>query len=141
MRALIDPDSLPPVPPPVRVTLTETLSPDNLDSQHLEILNLAVSNLLRTEVVEFTLARIVAGSPTHVSFAQSHFGTPKGHPVEAHEHLCTGSLEKTREFRCALSIMSLRFSPALLQGYQDSKPNSRAFCLRLVEMLLQPEKS
>ncbi|KAI1735729.1 hypothetical protein F4680DRAFT_434330 [Xylaria scruposa] len=135
MRARIDPDSLPPVPPPVRATLAETLPPENLNMQHLEILNLALSNLLRTEVAEFTLAQIIDGLPTRSSFSQSHFGTPKDHPVAAHEGLCPGSLEKILEFRSAFDVMSLRFSPALLQGYQDAEANSRAFCLRLVEIL------
>ncbi|KAI0521166.1 hypothetical protein F5B22DRAFT_597948 [Xylaria bambusicola] len=135
MRARISPEDLPPVPPPVRATLAETLPPDNLDSEHLDILNLAISNLLRTKLAEFTLAQIVDGLPTCSSFAQFHYGAPDGHPAIEHENLCPGALEKVREFRLAFHVTSLRFSPALLQGYQDAQPNTRAFCLRLVEML------
>lgn len=97
------PEELPPVPPPVRATLAETLPPNNLDSDHLDCLNLAMSNLLQSEATEFTLAQIVDGLPTHLSFAESHYGAPLGHPVREHEDLCPDALDKTREFRYGLT--------------------------------------
>ncbi|KAI1331896.1 hypothetical protein F5Y16DRAFT_359527 [Xylariaceae sp. FL0255] len=131
----MDPGSLPPVPPPVRATLGETAPLENLDSVHLEAFNLALSNLLHTEVAEYTLAQIVDGLPTRLSFSQSHRWSPLDHPALSHENICSGALEKTLQARADLNIQSLRFNPALLEHFQDEPRESRGFHLRLIEML------
>ncbi|KAI1362412.1 hypothetical protein F5Y08DRAFT_312047 [Xylaria arbuscula] len=136
MRARLSPEDLPPVPPAVRATLAETLPPDGLDAEHLDILTLAMSNILRTEVAEFTYAQIVDGSPTSLEFQLSHRWPPKDHPVREHKTLCPGAREKTCKLRSEFQITSLRFSPELLRGYQDAQPGTRDFNLRLVEMLV-----
>ncbi|KAI1260612.1 hypothetical protein F5Y18DRAFT_420061 [Xylariaceae sp. FL1019] len=124
------------MPPPVRANLAETLPPDNLDTEHLETLTLALSNLLRSDVAEFTLAQIVDGFPTLSSFGQSHFvELSSDHPLSAHESLCPGVVERTREFRSAFDTRSLRFSPEVLQGFQNEMPGTNRFQFRLIEML------
>ncbi|KAI0145631.1 hypothetical protein GGR57DRAFT_480146 [Xylariaceae sp. FL1272] len=136
MRALISEDSRPPIPPPVRANLAETLPPDNLDPEHLETFTLALTNLLRSDVTESTFAQILDGFPTLSSFGQSHFvELSSDHPLTGHESLCPGAVEKMREFRSTFDIRCLRFSPMALQGFQNEIPSSRSFHFRLIELL------
>ncbi|KAI1868788.1 hypothetical protein JX265_006767 [Neoarthrinium moseri] len=135
MRARLEGDYLA-LPPPERGEQTETLSPENLDGEHLNALTTALDHLLRTELAEFTYAQIIDGYPTTDSFHQFdwHPDLPD-HPVKLHTSLCDGVLEQARAFRAAFDPLSLRFKPCTLQAFQDQTLGSQPFHLRLFELL------
>lgn len=81
---------------------------DALEEHHRSVFRRALSNLLATEVAEFTYAQILDGLPTVESQNESH-PRLEGHPVYEldHRELCAGSLDKAREFRA-------HFDPSVL---------------------------
>ncbi|KFA72690.1 hypothetical protein S40288_03393 [Stachybotrys chartarum IBT 40288] len=73
---------------------------DFLDDAHRKILERAITRVLSTEIAEATYAQIVDGLPLSTVASESSHGVPyHGHPIwRAHQELCPGVLEKTREF-------------------------------------------
>lgn len=113
MRARLE-EPLTPVPfvPGPRAPITETHSPEHLDPDHLDALRLALSNLLATDVAEFTYAQIIDGLPTTWSFYDFHsLYDTDDHPAQLHENLCEGVMDRVYKFRSAFDPLSLRFEP------------------------------
>lgn len=67
MRARLEGDYVT-LPPPIPADVTDTMSPENLDSQHLGALKGALNVVLHTDLAEFTYAQIADGLPTLSSF-------------------------------------------------------------------------
>lgn len=88
---------------------------DALEKTHQNALRRALSNLLATEVAEFTYAQIIDGLPTVESQDESY---PRldGHPVHEldHRELCEGSLDRAREFRARFNPSDLLFKEQVL---------------------------
>ena len=134
MRALQEGQTGPlePFAPGPRAPLTETHSPEHLDSDHLEALRLALSNLLSTDVAEFTYAQIIDGLPTSSTFFEFHtLHKIKDHPVQGHLDLCEGVLDRVREFRSAFELRLLRFEPHV----SSADPVTIVFFLRHLMIL------
>ncbi|KAF5017839.1 hypothetical protein F66182_10210 [Fusarium sp. NRRL 66182] len=108
-----------------------------VDQDHREAFCRAFSNLLSTEIAEFTYAQILDGLPTEDSLLE---GSPyiEGHPVFelGHAKVCEGHLEKVREIRALLNPSALPFDKHLLECFQNTIPNSKDFHLRLVELVV-----
>ena len=95
-----------------RALLTETRSPEHLDPGHFEALRLALSNLLATDVAEFTYAQIIDGLPTTSSFYDFHsLYDTDDHPAQLHPTLCDGVMDRVYKFRSAFDPLSLKFEP------------------------------
>lgn len=82
------------------------LSLADLDKKHRELLVRAVTRILSTEIAEITYAQITDGLPTgdvaYDARYEPYSNLDHGgiHPIDhAHDELCPGMLEKTREFR------------------------------------------
>ncbi|CAM1503228.1 Fc.00g080040.m01.CDS01 [Cosmosporella sp. VM-42] len=112
-------------------------TPDLLDDAHKHIFERALLNLLSSDAAERTYAQILDGLPTEQSLDDSYVFM-KGHPVYElkHTQICEGFLEKAREFRAQFNISQLRFEKSLLRAYQNTKPNTEAFNLRLIELVV-----
>lgn len=72
-----------------------------LAGAHYDAITRAISNILSTEIAEMTYAQIIDGLPlASVVKDSANGGLPDGHPInKSHKELCSGVLEKTREFR------------------------------------------
>ncbi len=121
MRSLITDDEAPTVPPPVRALVTDTLTPENLDLEHLQSLSKALSRILATEVAEFTFAQIIDSSPTYRSFMDFHFSPPviDDWPIRLHEALCNGAVEKFQTLRSSFHPLALKFEPQVRHSKQN----------------------
>ncbi|KAF7563701.1 hypothetical protein G7046_g391 [Stylonectria norvegica] len=112
-------------------------SPDALCQRFSQPFLQALSNILATDVAEFTYAQILDGLPTVQSLTES-FSYIRGHPVLEMNHagLCEGYLEKARDFRSQFDPSHLRFEPSLLDAFQKTTPGSKTFNLRLIELVV-----
>ncbi|KAF7563632.1 hypothetical protein G7046_g454 [Stylonectria norvegica] len=108
-----------------------------LDEDHRKPLDRAVSNLLGTDIAEFTYAQILDGLPTEKSLRES-FAVVKDHPVytKHHAEICPGFLDKARKFRAQFTTDQLRFQSKPLIAFQDAPSKSNAFQLRLIELVV-----
>lgn len=90
---------------------------DALEEHHQTVFRRALSNLLATEVAEFTYAQILDGLPTVASQNESH-PRLEGHPVYEldHRELCEGSLDRAREFRARFDHSVLLFKEQVVMS-------------------------
>lgn len=71
-----------------------------LDNAHQQALNRAVKNIISSPVAEETFAQIVDGLPLrHVALGNRRHQVLRGDPIDNHPELCSGALEKAREFQ------------------------------------------
>jgi hypothetical protein len=72
----------------------------------------AISNLLSTELVLFTFAQIIDGLPTaDVAWDRRYPDLHGEHPIEQHEDICPGVLDRARQFRRDFDPSILSFDP------------------------------
>ncbi|KAH8194167.1 hypothetical protein TruAng_011668 [Truncatella angustata] len=117
------------------MSLPDYISFENLDVPHREAFSLAINNILSTDLALTTYAQIIDGLPTSdVAWDQYSSKLHRRHPINDHVALCSGVLEKAKEFRADLDLEALRFSPTLLQAYQSASTSSQAFGFRLIEL-------
>ncbi|RSL83585.1 hypothetical protein CEP51_004445 [Fusarium floridanum] len=104
---------------------------------HRDILGRAIKNVLSTELAQFTYAQIIDGLPTgDVSWDRRYPGVFGEHPIDSdHEELCPGAMEKARKFYTQWSPEILMFDPKAIEGYQLAELGSKAFNVRLVELV------
>ncbi|RSL69030.1 hypothetical protein CEP54_002613 [Fusarium duplospermum] len=110
----------------------------NISSKHhRDVLGHAIKNVLSTELAQFTYAQIIDGLPTGgVSWDRRYPGVFGEHPIDSdHEELCPGAMEKAREFYIQWSPDILMFHAKAIEGYQLAEPGSKAFNVRLVELV------
>lgn len=79
-----------------------------LDTEHHQALEQALARVMGTAVAETTFAQIIDGLPIYESYAEFHW-PQDGHPATHHTELCSGMLDKAREFRSAFLPESLSF--------------------------------
>lgn len=88
---------------------------DTLDTEHRETLGAALRSLLSTELAILTYAQIVDGLPLEeVVHDQRSAGIFGDHPIDAHEELCPGALEKAHELCQSWNLDMLKFSPQVM---------------------------
>ena len=98
--------------PSARAPVTATLSPESLSPEHLRALTQAISNVLKTELAEFTFGEILDGLPTWSSFAEFHtLYNTHDHPAQLHPTLCKGIIDTVRHFRSNFDSLSLKYEP------------------------------
>ncbi|KAK7431843.1 hypothetical protein QQZ08_001461 [Neonectria magnoliae] len=114
---------------------SETISV--LESHHRKVFSQALMNILSSDVAEFTYAQILDGLPTVESMQESYVWM-EGHPVYELDHskLCDDFLEKAKEFRAQFDPLQLTFKKSLLDAFQHTIPGTKAFNLRLIEMVV-----
>ncbi|CAJ2500533.1 Uu.00g033860.m01.CDS01 [Anthostomella pinea] len=110
------------------------LTLEHLDPEHLDAATRAIHNLVSSEIAESTFSQIVDGMPTFMSYVEFH-DPPDDHPINDHETLCPGALEKTRELRAGFEPLTLSFNSCAVQAFQDSEAGSNEFELRLFELV------
>lgn len=72
-----------------------------LDHHHAKAFSRAISNVLRLDVTEFTLAQLMDGLPVAEVATASRYGRSRihrEHPIREHTTLCSGVREKTKEW-------------------------------------------
>ncbi|KAK5993040.1 hypothetical protein PT974_06467 [Cladobotryum mycophilum] len=109
---------------------------DRLDAEHHAIFTRAINNVLSTELAVFTYAQIVDGLPTEdVAYDARYPGLFGEHPINEHENLCPGAMEKARELCKAWKPEMLSFNPELVNSFQQAAPGSKEFETRLIELV------
>lgn len=107
----------------------ERIPPGNLDSEHNQIFAHALGKVLNTDLALLTFAQIIDGLPiTDVALdrVDECYWPEDGHPVEDHEELCPGALDKARELRKTWGSSMLRFSPKVCSF--RCRPSSSVIC-------------
>jgi hypothetical protein len=85
---------------------------DNDGSEHHKAFSRAISNVLSTELALFTFAQIIDGLPTaDVSWDRRYSHLVGIHPIEQHEDICPGVLDRARRFREDFDPCILSFDP------------------------------
>lgn len=88
------------------------ISPEKLKEEHRAILVRAVNNVLATELALFTYAQIIDGLPVaDVAWDRRAPGLPGDHPLDSHEELCPGAMDKARELCPKWDASMLAFDP------------------------------
>jgi len=88
------------------------VSPDGLDIKRRDTLVRAINNVLSTNEAMFTFAQIIDGLPTaDVGWDRRSTGLWGDHPLDAHEELCPGAMEKVQEVCPKWNLSMLRFNP------------------------------
>lgn len=83
---------------------------DVLDGQHLDALSRAIGNVLKTKLALTTLAQIIDGLPTlDTVWDQYSSKYHRNHPINRHEQVCPGSLEKANDFIRSFDIGQMNF--------------------------------
>ncbi|KAH7121826.1 hypothetical protein B0J13DRAFT_589563 [Dactylonectria estremocensis] len=110
---------------------------DVLDDQHMVTFRWALRRILATPHAEFAYAQILDGLPTEESLEDSYVYM-ESHPVYSlgHRNLCEGYLEKARDFSAKFDPSDIHFKQFLLVAFQNTRPNSRPFYLRLIELVV-----
>ncbi|KAI1076706.1 hypothetical protein F5B20DRAFT_555240 [Whalleya microplaca] len=114
--------------------MSSLLTLEHLDPEHLDAATKAIHNVLLSDVAESTFSQIIDGMPTFETYVEFHY-PPRGHPINAHETLCDGALEKTRSLRADLNLLTLGFDLRAVQAFQNSEIRSDEFELRLIELI------
>lgn len=100
----------------LRSQFEPTISVSTLDPDRYAIFKKALSNVLSTDLAEFTMAQLVDGLPTMTVFCDGHSARNLyGHPIRSHESLCEGALGRTKEFRANFdpSVLELKSSVSI----------------------------
>ncbi|KAM7204966.1 hypothetical protein V8F33_001207 [Rhypophila sp. PSN 637] len=107
-----------------------------LDAVHRDVLIRAINNVLATEDAIFTYAQIIDGLPIADVAWDRRLSTLWGdHPLEDHEELCPGALEKAREVCPKWTPSMLAFDPKVINAFQRADPGTRMFNTRLIELV------
>lgn len=103
--------------------------------EHHRVLIRAISNVLSTDLALFTFAQIIDGLPTaDVAWDCRYSNLVGAHPIEQHEDICPGVLERARQFRDNFELNILSFAPQVSQT-QPNLPHSCWLC-GLVEQFM-----
>ncbi|KAL5588979.1 hypothetical protein FOBRF1_015507 [Fusarium oxysporum] len=108
---------------------------DRLEGYHYDSLFLALRNILNTDIALTSYAQIIDGLPTADVVWDRYSGIyDSSHPINNHKTLCEGALEKAKCFRAQFAMADVMVDLEKLNRYQKTKPSSRSFQLRLIEM-------
>lgn len=86
-----------------------------LDGEYHELVARAVRNTLLTEIAQSTFAQIVDGLPLLSVLEDTHCGLDlrPDHPLFAHESLCPGAFEKTKQLLERFDVHDLSFNTSV----------------------------
>ncbi|KAK1831474.1 hypothetical protein QBC39DRAFT_391243 [Podospora conica] len=119
-----------------RADAAARISPEGLDAKRRDILIRAISNVVSTENAIFTYAQIIDGLPTaDVAWDRRLSGLYGDHPLDEHEELCPGAMEKAREVCQQWNVSMLAFDPQVIAAYRQATPGTKLFNTRLVELV------
>lgn len=127
----------------------------NGHSEHYRAFSRAILNVLSTELALFTFAQIIDGLPTaDVAWDRRYPHLVGIHPIEQHEDICPGVLDRARRFREDFDPCILSFDPKVrplspladhviypdtagqaLRSFRRATPGSRLFNIRLIELV------
>ncbi|EWZ96026.1 hypothetical protein FOCG_06090 [Fusarium oxysporum f. sp. radicis-lycopersici 26381] len=117
------------------MAIPEYVPLDQLEGVHFELLSRAVRNVLDTGIALITYAQIIDGLPvTDVAWDQHSSKYDPSHPINSHKELFPGALEKAKVFRTNFAMADVKIDLEKLNRYQETKPPSRSFYLRLIEV-------
>lgn len=138
--ANIFPDDMPAVVEKLRIKAQADyrvrISIGNLDAAHRDVLIHAINNVLATENAIFTYAQIIDGLPiADVPWDQRNPGIRVDHPIEEHEELCAGALDKAHEVYPQWDPAMLAFDPRVVNAFRRAAPGTKMFNTRLIEMV------
>ncbi|KAK0384085.1 hypothetical protein NLU13_8174 [Sarocladium strictum] len=106
-----------------------------LGEVHRQTIVRAITSVLATDLALWTYAQIIDGLPlSNIAWDTRGSRLVPWHPINSHETLCPGALEKAKSFRDEFDPNSLVFKPEVLQAFGSSERSSRTFSLRLLEM-------
>ncbi|KAK5656054.1 hypothetical protein OQA88_5193 [Cercophora sp. LCS_1] len=109
---------------------------DRLDAEHRAVFVRAINNVLATEEALFTYAQIIDGLPiADVAWDRRSPGIFGDHPIEEHEELCPGALEKAREVCRQWDPAILSFDAKVINAFQHAVPGTKMFNTRLIELV------
>ncbi|KAK3984274.1 hypothetical protein QBC44DRAFT_301646 [Cladorrhinum sp. PSN332] len=112
------------------------ISAQSLGQEHRDILVRAINNVTSTEIALLTFAQIIDGLPiADVAFDKRSTGLWDGHPVDEHEELCPGVMEKAREVCPQWKLDMMSFKPELIRDFGSATPGSKVFANRLIELV------
>ncbi|KAK4442731.1 hypothetical protein QBC34DRAFT_363206 [Podospora aff. communis PSN243] len=113
------------------------VAPDTMvDGEHQAVLVRAIGNVLAAEEAVFTFAQIIDGLPTaDVAWDRLTHHLTGDHPLDEHEELCPGAMDKARELCGRWRTEMLAFDPKLLRAFCAATPGSPAFETRLFELV------
>lgn len=136
----IHPDDMPAIVEKLRIKARADYNacvPANpLDKEHRSVLIRAINNVLSTEEAILTYAQIIDGLPiAHVAWNKRVPGLYGEHPLEEHEELCPGAMDKAREVCPQRTTEMLSFDPNLVHAFQAAAPGTKMFNTRLIEMV------
>ncbi|KAK4247306.1 hypothetical protein C7999DRAFT_32283 [Corynascus novoguineensis] len=107
-----------------------------LDPEYCNTLTHALHNVLSTNLAEVTCAQLIDGLPMiHTTWEMRGYTLNYKHPLQKHEKLCKGALERAQKFRDEFDPAVLRFDSLVIRRYQNAAPGSREFKMRLVELV------
>ncbi|KAK4033968.1 hypothetical protein C8A01DRAFT_19160 [Parachaetomium inaequale] len=109
-----------------------------LAQHHRDVFDRALRNVLATELAQTTYAQIIDGFPIVSVAKDARWGhIDHEHPVFANNHdkICPGAWEKMEEFHSSFNVGVLTMDKRLLHAYSAESVGSRAFQLRLIEMV------
>ncbi|KAK4182116.1 hypothetical protein QBC35DRAFT_396605 [Podospora australis] len=105
-------------------------------TEHYEIFSRALKKVLSTDLALETYAQIIDGLPTaDIAYDRRSPGLFGDHPIEEHEELCPGAVERAKEFRESFDISVLTLDPQLIRAFSRAPVGTKAFCLRLLELI------
>lgn len=137
----MDPDDMPAIVKTLRehalAAQSVRVPPDPmLDAEHQAVLVRAIRNVLASEEAVFTFAQIIDGLPTgDVAWDRMTHHLTGDHPLDEHEELCPGAMDKARELCGRWRTEMLAFDPKLLRAFRAAAPGSPAFGARLLELV------
>ncbi|KAK7964464.1 hypothetical protein PG988_011438 [Apiospora saccharicola] len=116
---------------------TRKLSIADLEEAHRHYFIRAITRAVSTEIAEVTYAQLFDGLPlSDVASNRNYSSFHNDHPIyDVHEELCPGMMDKARKFRDEFQLEAFRFDAQLLFEFQAAAPGSRAFNIRLIELV------
>ncbi|KAI1759777.1 hypothetical protein GGR53DRAFT_470995 [Hypoxylon sp. FL1150] len=113
------------------------LTVEDLDARHRELFVRALRRVLATDLAKLTYAQIIDGLPLSDTVDDTvSGGLSNKHPLyDVHDELCDGVMERTEQMSASFDPNVLKFDSQLLYAYQAASPGSRAFRMRLIELM------
>lgn len=80
-----------------------------LDDAYQRAFERAATNILSTPIAEEIFTQIVNGLPLRsVAIGTQNHRVLRGDPIEKHDEMCPGAIEKAREFQKGLTLCAWR---------------------------------
>ena len=95
-----------------KIEYSQHITLEGLETTHYKTFIRTMANLLATESALKTLAQIIDSLPiANVAWDQRCHSLDPDHPLDEHEEICPGSIEKAQELRKDFDFSTLKFNP------------------------------